>query len=485
MIICMVCPLLGQASAQSSTFYIGVAEVDITPPVGYGQYRGPSTGVKDPLFAKAIVFQEGEEKAALVVCDVIGITREFSTEVRVEVSENTDIPYQNIIVAATHTHTGPVFHTDDGSVSNNPDTGYPLEEYVNRKRAGQLLEGDEDSYEALLLQNVAQSLIKANDVLVQVDIESGSGVAERLSFNRRFVMSDGRVRMNPGIGNPFAIRPAGPIDPEVGILLFRDANDNKPIAGLINFANHTDTVGGTEFSADYPYYLASSLAASLGDDFVSIFGQGSSGDINHVDVIEASHLEGTGTVTQRIGEALASVVVSEIPGLKRSGTPQLSVRSDYIYVPLQQYSDEELQWAQQEENGSFYNQRTFLEFRRMLKIRSLEKMRRTGEAIPPTSGTGPWMLPVEVQVLRIGENSAVVGIPGEVFVELGLAIKEASPFETTLVLELTNRHIAYVPTEKAFAQGDYETINSRLAPGGGEMMVDAAIKMLNELYNEQ
>src|SRR5690625_1161074 len=70
-----------QTPGNSTSLYVGVAEMNITPPVGYGQYRGPSTGIKDSLYAKAIVFQSGEEKAAIVVCDVIGITREFSTEV--------------------------------------------------------------------------------------------------------------------------------------------------------------------------------------------------------------------------------------------------------------------------------------------------------------------------------------------------------------------------------------------------------------------
>jgi hypothetical protein len=124
-----------------------------------------------------------------------------------------------------------------------------------------------------------------------------------------------------------------------------------------------------------------------------------------------------------------------------------------------------------------------LERRRRLKIRSLERLRRT-EAIAPTVEREGWKLPLEVQVIGIGKDFAVVGLPGEVFVELGLAIKKSSPFKTTLVIELTNSHIAYVPTRKAFSQGSYEIINSRLAPGGGEMMVEAAISMLNEIKEE-
>ena len=90
-------------------------------------------------------------------------------------------------------------------------------------------------------------------------------------------------------------------------------------------------------------------------------------------------------------------------------------------------------------------------------------------------------MPMEVQVFRLGGDVAIVALPGEVFVELGLAIKKASPFETTMVIELANSSPAYVPTRKAFEQGDYEVVNSRVAPGGGEMLVKATLKMLREL----
>ncbi len=88
---------------------------------------------------------------------------------------------------------------------------------------------------------------------------------------------------------------------------------------------------------------------------------------------------------------------------------------------------------------------------------------------------------LEVQAFRLSDEVAVVGLPGEVFVEFGLAIKQASPFPVTLVIELCQDDVAYVPTRKAFAEGSYETVNSRIAPGGGEAMTDAAIKLLNEL----
>ena len=87
-------------------------------------------------------------------------------------------------------------------------------------------------------------------------------------------------------------------------------------------------------------------------------------------------------------------------------------------------------------------------------------------------------LDAEVQVFRLHPDLAIVLLPGEVFADLGLAIKQASPFTHTLVIELSNDNPAYIPTEKAFKEGSYETVNSRIAPGGGERLVTEAIRLL-------
>jgi hypothetical protein len=90
-------------------------------------------------------------------------------------------------------------------------------------------------------------------------------------------------------------------------------------------------------------------------------------------------------------------------------------------------------------------------------------------------------LDAEVQVFRLHPDLAIVLLPGEIFVELGLAIKAASPFKHTLVMELSNDNPAYIPTEKAFKEGGYETVNSRIVPGGGERLVSEALRLLKSL----
>ena len=94
-------------------------------------------------------------------------------------------------------------------------------------------------------------------------------------------------------------------------------------------------------------------------------------------------------------------------------------------------------------------------------------------------------LPVEVQAIGLGDEVGIVFLPGEIFVELGLAIKQASPFKTTLVVELSNAvETMYVPTRAAYPGGSYEVTNSAVEAGSGEMLVEAAIRLLREMARE-
>ena len=454
--------------AQRSVFMAGKAQVDITPAGAYPHYRGLSTGIHDRLYAKALVLGQGGNSVALVICDLLWVERGLSSIVRSLAAEKTGIPYSNIIIAGTHTHTGPAYHPNILELTGtlrppfDPDIAGPKDPYVDS-----------------LAIRIAQSVILAHKSMESVRLETGTADATGLSFNRRFIMKDGKVVFNPGVGNKNAITPAGPVDPQVGVLMVRKASDNLPLAILSNFGVHADTFGGSLFSADYPGFLAKALGAAIGDD-ISIFATGPCGDLNHVDVQNSDKKR---LSSQDIGERLSASIISGLPALNKSADPVLSMRSQFVYAPLQDYNQTELTWANDERAKPLHKESAFLERRRRLKIRSLERLRRT-EAIAPTVEREGWKLPLEVQVIGIGKDLAIVGLPGEIFVELGLAIKKSSPFKTTLVVELTNSHIAYVPTRKAFNQGSYETINSRLAPGGGEMMVEAAINLLNEIKDE-
>jgi hypothetical protein len=304
-----------------------------------------------------------------------------------------------------------------------------------------------------------------------VELKAGKGEEARLAFNRRFHMKDGSVRFNPGRQNPDAIRPAGPIDPEVSVLLFADAAGGMPLVSLTNFAMHLDTVGGTEYSADYPYYVERKLREKLGGDFVSIFGTGTCGDINHIDVRLKDQLKGHAEA-ERLGAILGETILTTLPKLVEQKQPSLAVRQQTIEVPAQQFTPEQVAQAKERLAKIGGRELSFLEQVEANKI--VDVVQRYSK------GT----VPIEVVAMRLSPDVAIVALPGEVFVELGLAIKQASPFKNTLVIELSNDVPAYVPTKKAFAEGSYEIVNSRIAAGGGEALADLAIRLLKDLAPE-
>jgi len=433
----------------------GVAVADITPPVGYrmsGYFRERlSTGTSNPLMAKAVVFRQGDERAAIVTCDIIGLSLDVSSRARRQASRQTGIPAENILISATHSHTGPLYfgalrkHFHDLAVAKGGSDPYEKVDYASE-----------------LVGKIARVIKQADAAIEPARLEAGSAEQQGLSFNRRFFMKNGTVRFNPGVLNPDIVRAAGPIDSEVPIV-FLHGKGVGPSAALVNFALHLDTVGGTKYAADYPFYLEQSLRNRYGDKFVLFFGTGTCGDINHIDVTKKQRLK-----TDYIGKTLAETVKAKAEYLRNVTEPSLAVRSEIVHAPLQRYGPQKVAWARENIRKVGTSELSFLKQVEAYKILAVE-MRR-GETIP-----------LEVQVFRLARGLAVVGLPGEVFVDLGLAIKRASPFPTTLVIELSQDAPGYIPTKKAFAEGSYETVNSRIAPGGGEMMAEAAVRLLKTL----
>lgn len=255
------------ASAADSV-RVGVAETDITPPVGFpmaGYYHERlAEGTIDPLKAKAIVFRDGQVEAALVVCDLIGIATDLSRAIRARAAEKTGIPAAHIVISATHSHTAP---------------DYMKELYL--KLGGEPQAPLRAAYIEKLIDGPVEAIVKAHAAARPVVLESGSAMqATPVSFNRRSVMRDGSVKTWQSADNPDVVRPAGPIDPEIGLLAIRD-EAGKSLGILSNFALHLDTVGGLKWSADYPYFIEQTLRKGSGSEVISIFGAGCCGDINH------------------------------------------------------------------------------------------------------------------------------------------------------------------------------------------------------------
>ncbi|MBN9117914.1 MAG: neutral/alkaline non-lysosomal ceramidase N-terminal domain-containing protein [Planctomycetes bacterium] len=455
--------LVSVLPARAAPLTAGAATVDVTPPrgcpmAGYYSFRG-AEGTHDPLFAKVLVFEKDGTRVALVSLDLITTTRGLVEETRKLVERQTGIPGRNVMISATHSHTGPVLW--DGS---------PRADFLTGN--GNKIAKD---YIAALPEKIADAVKKADDARKPARVSFGTGREDGLAFNRRFHMTDGTVGWNPGKKNPKIIKPAGPTDPGVPVVFVETDEDKpKPLAVYVNFAMHLDTVGGLHYSADYPHTLAKALAAVKGEDVVTVFTTGCCGDINHVNVNSDRPQKGHGEAA-RIGTRLAAEVLRTFDALKPAADGQLRVSSELVELALPAVTAEDAVAAKRvlaDLEGKAKPAPKFLDQVQAFKV--LDVAERLNKP-----------LQVEVQVVSLGDDLAWVSLPGEIFVELGLQIKNGSPFRQTVIAELANGSVGYVPNRAAYAQGNYEVVSARCAEGSGEKLVGSALKQLREQFKQE
>ncbi|TNJ67205.1 hypothetical protein FE784_06580 [Paenibacillus hemerocallicola] len=423
----------------------GMAEVDITPALGseIPGYFGPrlASGVKDPLYAKSLVVETESGAVAFIVLDAIAVSSPTVQSIRASVQAETGIEPAGIFVSATHTHTG-------GPVS----TGFGCTE--------------SPEYLEWIARRAADSALLAYRSRKAARIGFGRGQEEDIAFNRRFFMKDGTFRTNPGIGNPLIDRAAGPIDPEVLVMRIDDAEGN-PIGVVTNYACHTDTVGGTELCADFPGELSRFVKRELGEQAVSLFLFGPCGNINHIDVSgkrkrDPDHF-------RWMGRILGAETVKVRDKIIASDEVSISALNGEFTVDLRRPTEEEVEAA-----GKFLESEAH-DLRETLYAKEILKIAASSDSGPAT---------VEVQAVRIGEL-AVVGLPGEIFVEFGLDIKERSGSAYTMIDTMCNGTIrAYICTREAHRQGGYEprmTFRNRFPVETGERLVELAVQLLDRL----
>lgn len=452
---CFVLLFLALGGAAGGDLRMGRAKVEITPPPGMamgGYFKVRlNTGMHDPLYAKALVLQQDQLEVALVFCDLLNLPRPFVDDARRIIQATTHLRGEDVMISATHSHTGPEMnHVFLDRLEGRPAA-------IARQ------------YRLDLPRQIAESVKAAEAGLQPVEAWAGVAYEGALPFNRRYLMKDGTIAWNPGKLNPNIVRPAGPIDPAIPIVYFTTPAAG-PLATFVNYAMHADTTGGTEYSADYPGALSRALAAVKGPEMLTLFGIGAAGNINHLDVHSAERQQGPQEAS-RLAAVLAGDVSRAYPGLAKISGP-LRVRREVVQLPIQQVTTEQAEKSRQLVDRAVRQGPEGIPFLQLVgAVKNLLLADYQGKP-----------LEAEVDVVSIGRDVAWVGLPGELFTELGMAIKNASPFRITIVDELTNDSIHYVPDLKAFAEGNYEPVNSFCAPGGGEKLVAAATRLLIDAY---
>jgi hypothetical protein len=422
----------------------GMAKTVITPPVGtplsgYGGRTDPSTDVLDDLYAKALVLDDGNDRIALVVCDIIGFSIDTVKEMRAMIQQQTGIKADNIMIACTHTHSGPNLRSADSA-------------YV----------------ESLKL-HVAGAAAAAANSMKEARIGAARGECH-VGANRRHPDSP------TGPYNLYKY-PEGTMDPTVMVLRVEDTS-GKMIGLITNHAGHPVAWGSRELgiSRDYPGFASDVLEKVWGDDIVAMFLQGCCGNLNLNwiwDKPQESPMPHRRLPTEReprmrevrrLGRILGgeSLKVAETITDFKSDAVVKAARKD-VEVPIREDLPERMQ-------------------ERVARAKEEQTPQEPGKrgSVYDAVAASKKTLTTEVQVLRIGDY-LIVGLPGEVFVEYQIEIRERSGAEFTFVSELANDSISYVPTPKAYEEGGYEVRSSSLAPDAGKTLVDAAIDLVGRL----
>ena len=442
MIAALFCALL-QAPGELQA---GFGAVDITPELGASIPGGwkavPGRGILDPLFVVACVVSDGTTPVALVGVDSIFIGKQTVKQARERIAKHTKIPGANVLVAASHTHTGGPLLLCHG-VEADP------------------------AYQDRVANAVAQAVEDAWAALQPCEVGVGLGKEDTISFNRRFLMKDGKEITHPGKpGTPHhskIVRPAGPIDPDVGVLAVR--KPGGAVTGVVvNFACHGTALGGDLFSADFVGPLRKRLKAVYGETAHVVFLNGACGDITQVDNLSPSKDFGPAR-SDLMGSKLAAEAVRTIGRMAWMKTLSTAAATETVPVRIRPEPD-----AAAERPafglGAGPEDRYAAERRKVAEVR---------EKSP--------VVDCEVQGLRIGPLGIATN-GAEYFVEYGLRIKEASPHKFTWFVELANEYIGYVCTAQAFVAGGYEPRTAQtsfLAPDGGQRLLEGALRALNRV----
>ena len=258
------------------------------------------------------------------------------------------------------------------------------------------------------------------------------------------------------------------------------------------YACHTTVLGPNTLSLtqDFPFYTLERLSAVLGSQVETLYFNGAEGDLS---IGHKSDLSAVGVIdtfrtfetAQRLGERLADTVLSGLDTLTTEPAT-LEVRTAYPRLKLKQYGPVAAMTASKEESlgqlGEGDMSPAMLAKRqRSLFARIEEYYAKLYEALAEPE---PKHLQVECVALRFGD-SALVTLPGEIFVRIALWIRERSPFPRTFFLGLANDYIGYVPDEQANATSGYEVVASRVRAEAGPVLANAAVELLAELHKEK
>ncbi|MBR4674035.1 MAG: hypothetical protein IKP00_06170 [Victivallales bacterium] len=421
----------------------GFAVEDITPEIGDEMPGGfsprISTGVIDPLEARAAVFMVENQTIMVIGVDAVSLRFETVEAARTAIIAACGLPRRHILICANHTHCGGPANSVLGTEKN-------------------------DRYLLKVVDGIAKAGIQAWKKAKPALLQFGKKECPGWAFNRRWLMTNGFHRTNPGKDYPDKLRPAGPTDPEVSFLLVKDSQ-GKPIGAIGNFTCHSTVFWEEQFTPDYCYYWQKALRKIYGEDFILVFTNGACGDINQVDFTNPNTKEKGMPHATSMGEALAQTAVDAIQNAPTEASPTLAWAGTDVELPLRIPSPEQLE----ADKALVDSPSEWIP----AKWQARDRLLLAKEYLGKTTTLCP------VDIYQIGP-ALIAASSWQPFCEYGLRLKQAAP-ERVVVAMLANGNVGYIPTAAAFVGGGYEPTlcrGSHHAPISGKLITDASLKLL-------
>ena len=450
----------------------GFYECDITPAVGMEQPGGYGKayiqGIHDPLCVRAAVIDDGAERIALVGIDTCELQpAEVMARARRAIEEQCGIAADHVLIGASHTHNGgpfPGLFADDFAAA--PDLIRRLVQDYS-PLANRL-------YVDWVLGQVVTAVCEADRRREEALLAVGSGSEGQAGVNRRFRMRNGRSYTHPGKGNPDILEPAGPIDPEVGVLAAWRPNGDL-LGCIVNYACHGTIFGGSLVSADWIGYLNSTIKGAMQMAGPAVFLQGAARDITQVDNQSRRENEFGEHWSRYVGARVAGEAIKVLVTAARGELAPVRAAARTLTFARRLPSPERLEQCRRiVEDGIPSGRTETTEWTFAKEIVLLDYLAQRQPEVP-----------VEVQAIQVGPTVFLAN-PAEYFCQLGLDIKQASPFPFTYVVELANGCTGYVPTEDAFlpSGGGYETVltaYSNLTVSAGRKIAETSIELARSL----
>lgn len=436
---------------------VGYAQEIITPPAGVdlaGYFNERfNVGYYDDLYVKVVAMEIDGRRTAVVSLDLCYVKNDMfaAFKSRVDAEFGAGL-YENLLISATHTHTGPKL--EEAAANRNELTQLAFDSIVD----------------ALI-----RALKRAFMSLQPAELEAVKVYNNPYGFVRRYWMKSGDIVTNPGWCNPNVDKPECDFDRTINVLAVKQ---NGRIAALIcNIANHGDTVGGNIVSADWYGRFAQAVQYELQTSLPVLVLDDASGNINHFDIHQKINQTGYHEAV-RIGRGYARIVLDALKDLEPVAADRIVIKNTSVTIPHRNLSDEEVAAAQHildtvpdiKKEGDFESQDLANKVPAALRYFARRALDCKAKSVPSHE--------CRLTAIEIGDALAFFTLPGEPFNGIAQAIREKSPFKYTFIAELAQSQSGYVPMKECFARGGYEVQPGidTVAPEAAEAIIEASIK---------